>query len=72
MSQQSKVRIGPLQTVGNVATELGRVYRQMRRNELDKQDGERLARVLTMLRQTLEVGEIEQRLADLEAKDNRK
>lgn len=62
------MRIGPLQTAGNVATELGRVYRQMRRNELDKQDGERLARVLTMLRQALEVGEIEQRLADLEAR----
>lgn len=68
MRSPNKVRIGPLQTAGNVATELGRVYRQMRRNELDKQDGERLARVLTMLRQALEVGEIEQRLADLEAR----
>lgn len=68
MNENAKIRIGRLDTVGGTATELGRVYREMRRGTLDKADGERLARVLTMLRGALEVGEIERRLDALETR----
>ena len=35
MSENARIRIGPLDTVGGVITEMGRVYRQTRRGELD-------------------------------------
>lgn len=67
MKDKSKVRIGPLDTVGHTATELARVYRHMRRGEIEGPEGERFARVLTMLRGALEVTEIEQRITALES-----
>ena len=35
MSKKAKVRIGPLNTVGGVVTELGRVYRKARRGDME-------------------------------------
>lgn len=67
MGTRSKIRIGRLDTVGYVACEIARVYRAMRRGEIEMANGERLARVLTMLRQGLEISDIEKRLAELEA-----
>ena len=62
-----KVRIGPLNTVGGVVTELGRIYRKARRCEMELSDATRLAMVLRELRSALEAGDIERRLDELEA-----
>ena len=67
MSEKAKIRIGPLNTVGGVVTELGRIYRQARRGELDVGDATRLASILREIRCALEASEIERRLDALEA-----
>ena len=66
MSDKPKVRIGPLNTVGGVVTELGRVYREARRGQMDVGDATRLAMILREIRCALEASEIEKRLGDLE------
>lgn len=68
MADKAKTRIGKLNTIGGVVTEMGRVYRQMRREELDTLDGSRLVNVLAEIRKSLELGEQERRIAALEAK----
>ncbi len=67
MSARTKPRIGRLNTVGGVVTELGRIYRQARRGELDVGDATRLASILREIRCALEASEIERRLDALEA-----
>ena len=67
MSKKTKIRIGHLDTVGGIVTELGRVYRQARRGELDLGDTTRLAFVLREIRCALEVSDIERRIEALEA-----
>ena len=67
MSEQKKVRIGRLDTVGGVTTELGRVYRLARRGLLDFADAKALTYVLRELRCALEAGDVERRLDALEA-----
>ena len=62
-----KVRIGPLDTVGGVVVELGRVYRLARRNELDMTDAKALTYVLREIRCALEASDIERRIEALEA-----
>jgi hypothetical protein len=59
-------RIGPLDTIGGVVTELGRVYRLARRGEMDVADATRLAYILRELRCALEAGDIEARIEALE------
>jgi hypothetical protein len=66
---QSKIRIGRLDTIGCVITELGRVYRQMRRGQLDTLDGSRLVNVLTAMRQAMQEEEFERRIRALEEHD---
>jgi hypothetical protein len=66
---QRHVRIGPLDTVGGVVTEMGKVYRQARRGELDSTLAGRLVYMLTQMRGALEAGVLEERLRKLE-KDN--
>ena len=68
MSAQKKVGIGRLDSVGGVVTELGRIYRQARRGELDVGDATRLAMILREIRCALEAGDIERRIAELEAR----
>ncbi len=68
MSAQKKIRIGPLNTVGGVVTELGKIYREARRGQLDVGDATRLAMVLREIRQALEVSEFEARLLVVEGK----
>lgn len=68
MTDNAKVRIGRLDTIGGVVTEMARVYREMRRGQTDGQQGERLIRSLTAIRQGLEVSDIETRLEALEQK----
>lgn len=68
MSNKSEIRIAKLSDIGGVITEMGRVYRQMRRGEIDSLDGKRLVEVLTAIRQAMEVQDVEARLRALEAK----
>ena len=53
------VRIGRLDTVGHVVTELGRVYRLARRGEIDMGDAKSLTYVLCEIRCALEAGDVE-------------
>ena len=67
MSEKAKIRIGRLNTVGGVVTELGRIYREARRGELDVGDATRLAYILREIRCALELSEFEKRLEALES-----
>ena len=71
MTDISKTRVGPLNTVGRVCKELGRLYRASRKGELPIGDAYRLAHILNVLRQCLEGGAIEQRLTELEESTQR-
>lgn len=62
----AKIRIGRLNTLGCVLTELGRLYRHARRDQLDTQKAARLATILKEMRATLEASDIERRLEALE------
>ena len=64
-----KPRIGHLDTVGGVVTELGRIYREARRGELEVGDATRLAMVLREIRCALEASDIERRIEALEVKE---
>ena len=68
MSAQKKVRIGRLDSVGGVVTELGRIYRQARCGELPVGDATRLATILREVRCALEVSDFENRLTAVEEK----
>jgi hypothetical protein len=67
MTGKRKVRIGRLTTVGQVAAELGRLYRQARRGDVAVADASRLATILAAMRQCLEASEVESRIAEMEA-----
>jgi hypothetical protein len=67
MAEKRKVRIGPLTSVGQVAGELGRLYRQARRGDVAVADASRLATILAAMRQCLEASELERRIAEMEA-----
>ena len=61
------LRISRLDRVGAVITELGKLYREARRGEIEVHQATRLASILTALRSALEAGEFERRLDTLEA-----
>ena len=63
----ARIRIGRLTTVGQVAAELGRLYRQARRGDVPVTDASRLATILAAMRQCLEASELERRIAAMEA-----
>ncbi len=69
MKAKPEIRIGPLNSVGCVVTELGRIYRQARRGQIDTQDATRLAFILREIRIALESSDIERRLEVLEQVD---
>jgi hypothetical protein len=56
-----------LRTVGGVLTELARVYRAGWAGTLEWQDAASAVRILREIRITIEGGELEQRIARLEA-----
>lgn len=66
MSDNRKLRTGKLDTVGRVATELGRLYRLAKTKQLDTLDAYRLSQILAALRTCLEVSNIERRIEELE------
>ncbi len=61
-----KMRIGPLDTVGGVCTELAKVYREARRGDLDMAEAKGLTYVLREIRCALEASDIERRIEALE------
>lgn len=56
--RQRAVKIGKLTTVMEVATELGRIYRDARCERIDASFANRLANILSAMRQCLETGGI--------------
>ena len=62
-------RVGRLHTVGHIVSEMGKLYRQARKGEINSADASRLASILALMRQGLEASELERRLAALEAGD---
>ena len=67
MERTRRIRIGRLTTVGQVASELGRLYRQARRGDVPVTDASRLATILAAMRQCLEASELERRIGEMEA-----
>ena len=68
MTAKATIRIARLDSVGGVVSELGRVYRQARRGEIEMADAKNLTYVLREIRCALEAGDIERRIEALEAK----
>jgi hypothetical protein len=66
MERQRRVRIGRLTSVGRVAIELGRLYRQARYGEVETIEAYRLATILSAMAKCLETTAFEQRIAELE------
>jgi len=50
-------RVGPLDTTGHIATELGKLYRAARRGDIDTADAVRLAGILKELRAVIAIQE---------------
>ena len=67
MSAKAKIRIGHLDSVGGVVTELARVYRQARRGQMEMSEAKGLTYVLRELRCGLETEQFAERLDALEA-----
>jgi hypothetical protein len=63
---KQELRVGRINTLGGVASELGRVYRAVRHKKLDSVEGYRLSSILTALAKCLEASEVERRLAAIE------
>lgn len=63
-------RVGRLHTVGAIASELGKLYRRVARNEIESADGARRATILRELRECLQVADIDRRLQDIEGQLN--
>lgn len=55
-----------LKTADDVRLEMGKVYRDMRRGDIDMADGTKLAYVLGQLNKAIETGIIEARMESLE------
>ena len=60
-------KIGKLTSVAMCGVEIGRLYRQMRRGDLDTIEGVRMTQVLLGMKACLEYSDIEKRMAELEA-----
>ena len=67
MEKKRRMRIGRLTTIGQVAAELGRLYRHARWGEIPVADASRLAAILSAMRQCLEASELERRISAMEA-----
>ena len=64
----TKRRIGPLDTIGGVATEMRRVYRLAATYQIKTEEASRLIYMLTQMRATLEIATLEGRIDALERK----
>ncbi len=54
MPEKAKIRISRLDSVGGLINEMGRVYRQARRGDLDTCEASRLVFILRSMRQAIE------------------
>lgn len=54
--------------IGEVITEMGSLYREARRGNLDTLDASRMTGILGTLRQAIESGDLDARLAEIERK----
>jgi hypothetical protein len=54
MFDRAKVRVTRLRSVGEIVHELGKLYRQVRRGDVDTSEGFRMASILGIMRQCLE------------------
>jgi hypothetical protein len=61
-----RYRIGKLDSIGSVSSELAKLYRRVAHGHIDSSDGSRMAGILGVLRQALEVGMMEVRLLAME------
>jgi hypothetical protein len=59
-------KIPRLTSVARIGAEIGKLYRLMRREELNTSDGKRMAEVLLAMKSCLETAEIEAKIAELE------
>lgn len=59
-----------LKTIDDVRLEMARVYREMRGNQIEAQQGTRLVYVLSAIGKLIELHEIEKRITALENKAN--
>jgi hypothetical protein len=57
-----------LKSIDDVRLEMSRVYREMRSDSIESQQGTRLVYVLSQIGKLIELHEIEKRIATLEAK----
>jgi hypothetical protein len=60
-----------LKSIDDVRLEMARVYREMRSNIIEAQQGTRLVYVLAAIGKLIELHDIEQRIQDLEGKMNK-
>jgi hypothetical protein len=67
MASTPTPRVGRLDTLPRVRRELVRLYTDARQGRLDPCDASRLASVLALVGRLIEGGELETRLAELEA-----
>ena len=66
--RKRRVKLGRLTSVGRVAIELGRLYRQARHGEVETIEAYRLATILSVMAKCLETSAFEERrLAAMEA-----
>ncbi len=64
--QKKPVRVGSLRTIGQIASEMGKVYRACRKGDIKTADAMRLVSMLSHIRATVEIGDIELRIQQLE------
>ena len=62
----SRLRIGKLKTLGDIARECGRLYRRAARGLVSSADASRQASILAVMRQCLESSDTEKRVEELE------
>jgi len=66
LSENRKLRIGPLNSVNSVRRELGKCYREARRGEIGIDELRAFTYCLKELRESLVISDIETRLETLE------
>ena len=64
--RKRRVRIGRLTNVGQIASEIARVYRHARHGDIDSTEGYKLASILGVMAKCLEASELERRLNEIE------
>jgi hypothetical protein len=64
--KRRRPKVGRLTTVGEVAAELGRLYRLTRWGQVPTQDASRLAVILSAMRACLEASDLERQIREIQ------